>query len=185
MWETTGRTASGPRRRKNLSPESGGCTFKLLTPRSRELLRRLGAAARLQESGSDPRLATTEQVKAWRDVLAPERVDLTADEGEGGQDRTPARPSPRSVTASPGEGELLDLAARTARATIHSSTELPDLSLTNLDFRTFASGPEQFLNKSRVLAPCHFVSWRTSHHHWRVKVQFALLRGSRPPLLAR
>ena len=28
-----------------------------------ELLRRLGAAARLQESGSDPRLATTEQVK--------------------------------------------------------------------------------------------------------------------------
>ncbi len=40
--------------------------------------------------------------------------------------------------------------------------------------------PEQILNKSRVLAPCHFVSWRTSHHHWREKVQFKLRFCRRP-----
>jgi hypothetical protein len=100
----------------------------------------LGSAARLQEPGSDPRLATAEQVKAWRDALAPERVDLTADEGEGDQDGTPTRPSPRSVRASPGEGDLSDLTDRTARVTVRSSTELPDLSSTNSDFTTFASG---------------------------------------------
>jgi hypothetical protein len=133
-----------------------------------ELLRRLGAAARLQEPGSDPRLATAEQVKRWRDVLAPERVDLTVEESEGDQHRTPTRPSPHSARASPGEGELSDLADRTARATIHSSTELPNLSSTNSDFTTFASGllaqTAALFNASsahRPLPPAHPPSmWR-------------------------
>jgi hypothetical protein len=93
-----------------------------------EFLRRLGEAARLQEAGSDLRLATAEQVKGWRNILAPERVDLTGDEGEGD-----SGPDLRLAGADAGDDGLAGLTSLTARATIGS---VPETS-TAVDFRAF------------------------------------------------
>ena len=99
-----------------------------------EFLRRLGEAARLQEPGSDLQLATAEQAKGWRSILAPERVDLTGDEDEGG-----SGPGLRLAETGAGDDGLTSLTSLTARATIGSGPE----TTTAAEFQAFVKATAQ------------------------------------------
>jgi hypothetical protein len=116
-----------------------------------EFLRRLREAARLQEPGSDLRSATAEQVKGWRNILAPERVDLTGDEGEGG-----SGPNSRLAGGGAGDDGLASLTSRTARATISSGPE----TSTAADFRAFVEATTRL--QQEIASAVNLSSSRTS-----------------------